>query len=441
MGRLEEGTAQRGNIVEGGTTMQLRDERGMMAIGVALMLIVVLSLFSVALWQYGMLEMRRVQRTEEDTQALFLARAGAEAVMGAWKNRMAEAAGGKKEYAVPFGQMDPLYYDLDNKRLTPDKPVNSLGKAEVVVRLERATEDRDDYVTVIESTATVGSTTRTVKLVSYPHRYGHDGTLGWYYPSNSGGQTAGAIRLSEYIPRPEVVVMKTDNQTDAIFLGSSALTTMATNNIKNYTWTASALIFDSPLRLIKNADDLFDGPKGSVDLTLAAEMVYLNGLDVVSIRKGSPVHREYPSKDFSIVLSLPSFGSEAGFSGNDIRDKVDNSYRNAVVSNARYGEVYFYGGSVRWVEYEYFKDYIWIFIPFTNIRVKQRTELNQLNGRGFYFRDGWRLIPTNINDVTGFNIAKYIQDSMNTGWILPIKEEFQTRREDLENLRPFYWER
>jgi Tfp pilus assembly protein PilX len=31
--------------VRGGTTMRLRDERGMMAIGVALMLIVVLALF------------------------------------------------------------------------------------------------------------------------------------------------------------------------------------------------------------------------------------------------------------------------------------------------------------------------------------------------------------------------------------------------------------
>ena len=34
--------------------MQLKDERGMMAIGVALMLIVVLALFGGALWQYSM---------------------------------------------------------------------------------------------------------------------------------------------------------------------------------------------------------------------------------------------------------------------------------------------------------------------------------------------------------------------------------------------------
>jgi len=66
--------------------MGLRDEQGMMAIGVALTLIVVLSLFGGVLWQYGMFELRRVQRAEADMQALFLARAGAEAVMGAWKS-------------------------------------------------------------------------------------------------------------------------------------------------------------------------------------------------------------------------------------------------------------------------------------------------------------------------------------------------------------------
>ena len=64
--------------------MRLRDEQGMMAIGVALMLIVVLALFGGALWQYSMAEMKRVERTEQDMQALFLARAGAEAVMSVW---------------------------------------------------------------------------------------------------------------------------------------------------------------------------------------------------------------------------------------------------------------------------------------------------------------------------------------------------------------------
>ena len=59
------------------------------------MLIVVLSLFSVALWQYGMLEMRRVQRTEE-TPGVVLGEGGGS--VGAWKNRMVKAVGGK----IPF---------------------------------------------------------------------------------------------------------------------------------------------------------------------------------------------------------------------------------------------------------------------------------------------------------------------------------------------------
>jgi len=64
--------------------MRLRDERGMMAIGVALMLIVVLALFGGALWQYSMVSYRNADRLERETQALFLARAGVEAVMAAW---------------------------------------------------------------------------------------------------------------------------------------------------------------------------------------------------------------------------------------------------------------------------------------------------------------------------------------------------------------------
>lgn len=72
------------SMVKGAIAVRLRDESGMMAIGVALMLIVVLSLFGGALWQYSIAELKRVQRTDEDIQALFLARAGAEMVMGAW---------------------------------------------------------------------------------------------------------------------------------------------------------------------------------------------------------------------------------------------------------------------------------------------------------------------------------------------------------------------
>ncbi len=422
--------------------MQLKDERGMMAIGVALMLIVVLALFGGALWQYSMFELKRVERTEEDLQALFLARAGAEAVMGAWKKRLVRGAGGQ-QYAAPFGRMETLYYDLDRETLTWQKPGNYLGQVDVVVKEEQATAERQAFVTVIEATAKVGSTSRTVRLVTYPHRYGHHQSLKWYV------EDSGELQATSYDKQLEPVIMRTRNETTPIYFGSSALRDISDRD-RPLTLTASAIVFESPLQLVRSAGEVYNSPAGSFDLVLEAEKIFFNGLEVAYLPSADLVALGWQSaKDFGIRLAVPN---EWGFSGSEVVGKVEDGHEGKVDLNGRYGEVYFYGNSSSWQHYEWYRrwliiipDPIPIAIPIADVRATNRETLTDLHGKGFFFKDGWRLIPRDKNELYNasgsLDISGYLKKALEDGWLIPIKEDEQTSLEALKDLRPFFWEK
>ena len=428
--------------------MQLKDERGMMAIGVALTLIVVLSLFGGVLWQYGMFELRRVQRAEADMQALFLARAGAEAVMGAWKKRLVVDGHGEK-YAVPIGQMETLYYDLDNDQFTSEKPANYLGTIDVVVKKEEATDNGGDFFTVIEASARVGAASRTVRLVTLPHRYGHDPTLGWYT------EETGEIQATIYTPRLEPVIMRTKEPKTPISFGKTALQDMRRladrsedrSEDRSLNFTASAIVFESPLQLMRDTDAVYDSPGGNFYLVLEAERIFLQDLEVAYLPLNEELMFDLPdkylskyfSKYFSVVFEVPE---QAGFLGSEIKGKVDDGKAGKVVDGARYGEVYF-GSSVKWQNYRWYRYFI-LFIPVVEIRTAGAENLGQLENQAFFFRDGWSLIPRNkaelFNENNQLDVSGYIEKSINDGWLIPIKTDAQMSLEEFKDLRPFFWE-
>lgn len=421
--------------------MQLKDERGMMAIGVALTLIVVLSLFGGVLWQYGMFELRRVQRAEADMQALFLARAGAEAVMGAWKKRLVVDDHGEK-YAVPIGQMETLYYDLDNDQFTSEKPANYLGTIDVVVKKEEATDNGGDFFTVIEASARVGAASRTVRLVTLPHRYGHDPTLGWYT------EETGEIQATGYTPRLEPVIMRTKEPKTPISFGKTALQDMRRDLEGRWlNFTASAIVFESPLQLMRDTDAVKDSPGGNFYLVLEAERIFLQDLEVAYLPLNEELMFDLPdkylskyfSKYFSVVFEVPE---QAGFLGSEIKGKVDDGKAGKVVDGARYGEVYF-GSSVKWQNYRWHRYFYW-FIPVVEIRTAGAENLRQLENQAFFFRDGWSLIPRNkaelFNENNQLDVSGYIEKSINDGWLIPIKTDAQMSLEEFKDLRPFFWE-
>lgn len=420
--------------------MQLKDERGMMAIGVALTLIVVLSLFGGVLWQYGMFELRRVQRAEADMQALFLARAGAEAVMGAWKKRLVVDGHGEK-YAVPIGQMETLYYDLDNDQFTSEKPANYLGTIDVVVKKEEATDNGGDFFTVIEASARVGAASRTVRLVTLPHRYGHDPTLGWYT------EETGEIQATIYTPRLEPVIMRTKEPKTPISFGKTALQDMRRladrsedhSEDRSLNFTASAIVFESPLQLMRDTDAVYDSPGGNFYLVLEAERIFLQDLEVAYLPLNEELILDWPDKYFSVVFEVPE---QAGFLGSEIKGKVDDGKAGKVVDGARYGEVYF-GSSVKWQNYRWLIDWF-IFIPVVDIRTAGAENLGQLENQAFFFRDGWSLIPRNkaelFNENNQLDVSGYIEKSINDGWLIPIKTDAQMSLEEFKDLRPFFWE-
>lgn len=408
--------------------MGFKNERGMMAIGVALMLIVVLPLFGGVLWQYSMAELKRVQKTNDDLQALFLARAGAELAMGALK----QTTDHEKR---PFGVLDPLYFDFaDNKReFTLIKPAGAFGKIDVEIASELASEEGEDEVTVIYSTAVVGVAERTVKMVTYPHRYGHDRSLLWYKEDD------GEIIASNYVAPTDLVVMRTKPPSKPIYLGKSTLDARRSNP-----FAANALIFESPLKLMTSADAVDKSRSGRFDVSLSAERIFLHGLEIAYIAPASFI-LDYPEKEYSIKLSLPEInGTKGGVLGRDLQGQ---SFGGTIKDNLLYGEIYFDSKFVAYQQYEYYKR------SFLSVKVQEKGTSKDLglSGKAFYFADSMvvegvvqentildgKAIQEYLNK--GGTIRGYFDKAAQDGWLVPIKEEYQIKREDLEGLQPFFW--
>lgn len=389
--------------------MRLLDESGMMAIGVALMLTVVLALFGGALWQYSMAELKRVESTEQDLQALFLARAGAEMVMGVWMDPLQP-----RPAELPM-KLDPIYYSSAAGKFvqTEEPPADCLGVIEVTVKIEEYPfEGKLMEATVIESVATVGSATRTARLMTYPHRYGHD--LGWY-----SDQTGQIYQPTRSVPG-ELIVMRTDPPQTGIHIGENS----PTGTIR---FEARHLVFDSPLHLGNGSSNLRNSRSGTIDVALMAEVIFLDGLELVYL----PGTISNPTKHYRIELGLPS-GEDRGQLGSEIKDKIAAG---SVVNNARYGEVYFGSGDTR-AEY-----YYWFAIFEIGLIIHDYTSNLDLSNKGFYFRDGVKLDPKTIHAhiKNGGSIASYFTQLANTGLLVPILEDEQLNREDLENIQPFFW--
>ena len=166
-------------------------------------------------------------------QALFLA---------SRRNRKTGLAANRRSKQRPFGQLDTLYFDLTTNAFTTNKPSRYLGTVDVEVREEAATADEVEKVTVVESTANVGSATRIVRLVTYPHRYGHQDPLLWYDPNE--GRIPGT---PIYTARKEPVIMRSSDGNTPISLGSRMIGVLW-EGPPSVTFKASDIIFESPLR-------------------------------------------------------------------------------------------------------------------------------------------------------------------------------------------------
>ena len=397
--------------------MRLRDEQGMMAIGVALMLIVVLPLFGGVLWQYSMAELKRVERTEQDMQALFLARAGAEMVMGVWLDPE------QNRPELPIS-LDPIYYNLATGLFSDTKPLDDyLGPVEVTIKKEDYSEDEEIQVTVIESLATIGSTKRTVRLMTYPHRYGHD--LAWY--AEDTGRIYPPTTPATAAPN-ELIVMRSNPPNTSIFIGQNSVTGSSLTR-RTISFEAGHLVFESPLHLGKSTSNLESSPSGEIDVDLKAEVIFLSGLQL-SYLEGLLFSSD---KNYRIVLKLPS-GENKGQKGSDIKKNIAGGQ----VKNDEhlYGEVYF---DSKPVVSEKFSG--WVFLFWRGVDLDNTYPLG-LSNKAFYFKDGTRLdakaIHEHMAEGNGNSIASYFTQLANEGLLLPMKEPVHDR-EKLKEIQPFFW--
>lgn len=412
--------------------MRLRDEQGMMAIGVVIMLMFVLPLFGGVLWQYSMAELKRTEGLDQDIQALFLAQAGAELFMGALQQR-------ESSDPMPYGSMEPVYYDLTNKCFTSDKPADFLGPIDVEIREEDATEGGERRVTVIEATATVGSTQRTVKLVTYPVRYGHDNSLLWYE------EESGLITPSTGKAPKDLVIMRTKPRegtgkpgNNPIHFGLGVLweSSPLLGHVKTVTNTAQALVFESPLQLVSGAQDVGKSDSGEFTLVLDAERIFLHGLEIAYLPEYSSFYRE---RNYRVQLTLPEVdGKKVGKLGSEIADKVE---KGKVDPNALYGEVYFGNEPVTYRSYRWKKEW-WDFLElFLSVQDNPSgTSPSVLSKKGYFFRDGWTFDFKNYLQSGQKNFSQYFKQLEDEGWLLPIDKKHQIDPKDLDGLQPFFWE-
>jgi hypothetical protein len=266
--------------------------------------------------------------------------------------------------------------------------------------------------------------------MTYPHRYGHD--LAWY--SDETGRIYSPASPARSAPG-ELVVMRTNPPETGIFIGKDSIAYGGT-----IPFEAGHLVFESPLHLAKSTDNLKTSPSGDVDVVLRSEMVFLQGLELAYF------DGVLGEKNYGIELRLPS-GENKGKMGSDIKDNVAAGM---VHDSARYGEIYFdanpFGSNeydVNSKKYEGFTFLGWSYV------VPRETHELDLDGKAFYFQDGTRLDPKVIhvhviNRGSGVleseSIAAYFTQLANTGILVPIKEEEQLSREELENIQPFFWD-
>jgi len=390
--------------------MDIRDERGMMAIGVAFMLIVVLGLFGGALWQYSMAEMNRVERFDKELRAQFLARAGAEAVMEAW---LEESWSNK-----PEGTMDRIYYNLDAQRFQTEKPANYLGYVDVVVtRIDDPDpEGSSDDLTEIVATAVVDGVTSTARVTTYPYLYGHDDSLAWY------GKDSGTLRRPLYVDPGEPVVVKT--------AGPPVHFPSKSSPPSNLSFRAPAVLFGSPIDFSYGQTvsyyPLLD-PEWWVDvqysfeLPIRAETIIFDDVTLANLPATGGL---FPMRA-TLRLELPS--ETAGKPGSQIPG-ADATKRYGIVffdgqrvqlQNLRWKERKFLGITLRW--------YIELVGSPQPLYIEVLNESGQkeplyLAGRAFYFRDGTDLLNLQEKDL------------------IPIREDVGRAR-IFDDFRPYIWMR
>ncbi len=193
----------------------IKDEKGAAMI-VALLVMVVLLLLGSALWQYSTADTIHVAMDEQRMQAYYLARAGADSALQAWKESDPDDR--------LSGYSDIVYLDAVTGEFVLEPPLEEAGRFTVTI-----TEESGN--TEIISIGEIGGLTQQVTVtVSSSFKYGHECEPPWY------NKTSGQFNSNfEEYEESGTVILEAD----------SALKHPA--NYDSITFKADALFFESSL--------------------------------------------------------------------------------------------------------------------------------------------------------------------------------------------------
>ena len=229
-----------------------------------------------------MVSYRNADRLERETQALFLARAGVEAVMAAW---LEEPLANK-----PSGAIDRIYCSSDGS-FHIEEPDDYVGYVDVLVTQIEDPGGERHALTQIEATAVVQGVTRTARATTFPFLYGHDDSLQWYDEDRSvrTGTPAG-YRTCDMSSQNSIHFQKRDYPP----IGAR--------------FSAPLILFESPLDFSHDQEvtylffeDWITSSTIAYTLPILAEVIYFDDLVLLTLPKGSG----YFSLDYRVVLQLP----------------------------------------------------------------------------------------------------------------------------------------
>ena len=160
-------------------------------------------------------------------------------------------------------------------------------------------------------------------------------------------------------------------------------------------------------------------------MALKAEVIFLHGLELAYL----PNPHTNPLKYYSVVLEVPDGRGQYG-------SEIENNIVNGMISpGALYGEVYFDSSPVA------LQEFYWRAILGIGSVRHQATHSLGLSSKAFYFKNGTRLdaeeIYTHVS--SGNSVESYFENMANLGLLVPIPEDAQLSREELEEIQPFFW--
>lgn len=372
----------------------IKNQKGFL-MPMTIIIMAVLVILSVAALQFATTEVLHGKIEEQSKQAYYLARTGAEAAISAWLQKGASDK--------PVGDMERVYYNTETEKFQLDEPDICGGYFDVDIK---EPDDEAGYWRII-STATVGSHSRTVTLLTYPF----SNVTTWYEEDGDGN---GMLLAGEYENTVEEASYLSLNK------GNLFLPELTRNDGSKFadfhgTYESRTIVFANPLWIkLYWTEGLLSAvttdPNNNTTI-ISAENIIFDNIELSNL-PASVGKNAYKGE---IILKVPD---KEGMG-------IDGSEISGGEINKKYGRVSFSGDSIKVQNYKWERKWLLVYYYLISkngeTQIKDKSNRN-LAGNSYYFRHNTNLLDIKAGDLI----------------LVPEEEAFKIPA--LRDIKPYYWE-